>query len=333
MKHSRISLLERAADVYDFGAALRARAPAPAPAQAEPAPVLVEPAPARAEPRSPIIHAEIEAPEAVLELGLAERADIEVEAEIAPHRAPNGAAVVDRVALAEAGHIVPEAPATGLAEEFRLIKRRLLANMERLGTLPEEKRRSVLVCSAQPKEGKTFCAVNLALSLAGEREVEVLLVDGDFTKPDVLSTLGISTGPGLVDALADPAADPEDFVIRTDVAGLSVLPAGRKLNNVPELLASGRTREVLARLIAGDRRRIILFDSPPALMASPATLLAGLVGQALVVVRADQTTEADLRETIGLLSGCDHVALMLNGAAVAVSGRKYGAYDGYGHGE
>jgi protein-tyrosine kinase len=244
-----------------------------------------------------------------------------------------GAAVVDRVALAEAGPIVPEAPATGLAEEFRLIKRRLLANMERLGTLPEEKRRSVLVCSAQPKEGKTFCAVNLALSLAGEREVEVLLVDGDFTKPDVLSTLGIPTGPGLVDALADPAADPEDFVIRTDVAGLSVLPAGRKLNNVPELLASGRTREVLARLIAGDRRRIILFDSPPALMASPATLLAGLVGQALVVVRADQTTEADLRETIGLLSGCDHVALMLNGAAVAVSGRKYGAYDGYGHGE
>ena len=113
--------------------------------------------------------------------------------------------------------------------------------------------------------------------------------------------------------------------------GLSVLPAGRKTNNVPELLASDRTREVLAKLVAGDRRRIILFDSPPALMASHATVLAGHVGQALVVVRADQTTEADLRETIGLLHGCGHVGLVLNGAGLAVTGRKFGAYDGYGH--
>ena len=131
--------------------------------------------------------------------------------------------------------------------------------------------------------------------------------------------------------LADPGSDPEDFDIRTDVEGLSVLPAGRKTNNVPELLASDRTREVLAKLVAGDRRRIILFDSPPALMASHATVLAGHVGQALVVVRADQTTEADLRETIGLLHGCGHVGLVLNGAGLAVTGRKFGAYDGYGH--
>jgi exopolysaccharide/PEP-CTERM locus tyrosine autokinase len=314
MKHSRISLLERAAEVYDFGAAMRVRNPA----AADPLP----PASVAAAIEPP---AEADGP---LDLAFAG-----AEPEPVSYATRPGTAAIDRLRLAEAGYIVPEAPATGLAEEFRLIKRRLLANMERLGTLPEEKRRSVLVCSSQPKEGKSFCAVNLALSLAGERDVEVLLVDGDFTKPDVPAILGLEGGPGLVDALADPQADPEEFLIRTDVPGLSVLPAGRKQNNVPELLASGRTREVLARLVAGDGRRIVLFDSPPALMASPATLLAGHVGQALVVVRADQTTEADLRETIGLLSGCDHVALMLNGAAIAVSGRKYGGYDGYGHGE
>ena len=60
-------------------------------------------------------------------------------------------------------------------------------------------------------------------------------------------------------------------------------------------------------------------------------MLAGHVGQALVVVRADQTTEADLRETLGLLSGCDDSACILNGAGLAVTGRKFGAYDGYGH--
>lgn len=312
MKHSRISLLERAAELYDFGAALRPRPTVPGEAQpAEPAEAVSEAQPVAEEP--------------VLELATPAPA---------PRRAPSGpVAAVDRARLADAGYIVPDVPATGLAEEFRLIKRRLLAGMDGLRALPEEKRRSILVCSSQPKEGKTFCAINLALSLAGERDVEVLLVDGDFTKPDVLDILGIEAGPGLVDALADQRSDPEDFVIRTDVPGLSVLPAGRRQNNVPELLASGRTREVLAKLIAGDSRRIILFDSPPALMASPATVLAGHVGQALVVVRADQTIEADLRETISLLAGCEHVALMLNGAAIAASGRKYGAYDGYGHGE
>jgi len=217
-------------------------------------------------------------------------------------------------------------------EEFRLIKHELLADIEKRTGLPDERNRAVLIASAQPKAGKTFCAINLALSLAGERDVEALLVEADFPKPDLLATLGLADDrPGLVDMLADRGSDPEDFVIRTDVPGLSVLPAGRKANNVPELLASDRTREVLAKLVAGDRRRIILFDSPPALMASHATVLAGHVGQALVVVRADQTTEADLRETIGLLHGCGHVGLILNAAGLAVTGRKFGAYDGYGH--
>lgn len=286
-QHNR-SLLERAAEAYDFGAALRAPAPQP-----------VEPAPAK------------------------------VERPVEVRRVPAGVAALDRARLTAAGFIDPEAAVTGLAEEFRLIKHQLLADIEQ-SKRPDELRRAVLICSAQPKAGKTFCAVNLALSLAGEKGVEVLLVDGDFPKPDVLATLGLATGPGLVDALADPGADPESFVIRTDLPGLSVLPAGRKTNNVPELLASARSREVLATLIAGDKRRIILFDSPPALMASHATMLAGHVGRALVVVRADHTTEADLRETIGLLQGCE-ISLILNGAGLAVTGRKFGAYDGYGH--
>ena len=310
-KHPPRSLLERAAELYDFGAAIRAPAPEPAPAVE-----IVSP------------------PEPRPEQGpAADRVARAAEASVGRPRAnANRVGEIDRAALAEAGHIVPEGPVTGLAEEFRLIKRQLLADIEARHDVADDRLRSVLICSAQPKSGKTFCAINLALSLAGERDVEVLLVDGDFPKPDALATLGIpSDGPGMVDALADPSADPESFVIRTDVPGLSVLPAGRKANNVPELLASDRTREVLAKLVAGDRRRIILFDSPPALMASHATVLAGHVGQALVVVRADQTTEADLRETLGLLTGCDHVSLVLNGAGLGVTGRKFGAYDGYDH--
>ena len=319
-KHEPLSLIERAAQVYDFGAAMRAPAPAPAPEAKRP------------EPKPAVEPVRTEAPRPAPPPTLVEEiAEIAAAAPQPFDFAPAGIAAIDRDALAAKGFVVPGGVPTGLAEEFRLIKRQLLSGIARRVSLPEEKRRTVLICSAQPEDGKSFCAVNLALSLSGEREVEVLLIDGDFSKPDALAQLGIANGPGLVEALSDPAANPEDFVIRTDVAGLSVLPAGRKANNVPELLASDRTREVLAQLVAGNRERIILFDSPPALMASPATVLSAHVGQVLVVVRADRTTEADLRETIGLLSGCDHVGLILNGAGIAVSGRKFGAYDGYGH--
>ena len=299
MKHSRISLLERAAEVYDFGAALRARTPEPAAAPEPGAPALDEP---------PLV----------------------LEVPASPRIRRSGEEAVDRARLAERGFIVPEAPVTGLTEEFRLVKRQLLAAIARRVSLPEEKRRSVLITSAQSGDGKSFCAINLALSLAGESELEVLLVDADFAKPDILATLGVEAGPGLVDALADPLSDPEDFVVRTDVEGLSLLPAGARANNVPELLGSERTRQVLARLAAADPHRIILFDSPPVLAASPATVLASLVGHALVVVRADRTSEADLRETVELLCACDQVSLLLNGAGIAVTGRRFGTYEGYG---
>lgn len=319
MKHTPASLLERAAELYDFGAVLRA-APAPA-AVPRPAPA---PTP---EPASKPAAAERVAPAPVAPVQPAVRA---VAAAAVARPAAGPIAAVDRQRLAQGGFIVPEAPATGIAEEFRLLKHRFLADIAARTASPEEQRRTALICADQAGAGKTFCAINLALSLAGEQGVEVLLIDADFAKPDLLETLGLpGDGPGLVDALADSSTDPESFVIRTDIEGLCVLPAGRKANNVPELLASDRSREVLAKLAAGDRRRIILFDSPPVLMASHATVLAGLVGQALVVVRADHTTEADLRETIGLLSKCGHVGLILN--AAGLTGRKFGAYNGYGH--
>jgi protein-tyrosine kinase len=341
-KHSASSLFERAAEVYDFGSVFAPPAapqPVPAAVEPEPEPQTVVQAPAVEEPEHVTVFESdvafesepVAGAEAALEPNVAPEPELPAVAPIEPRA--GGIATIDREALAEKGFIIPDAPVTGLAEEFRLVKRQLLAGIDRRVSLPEEKRRTVLISSGQPNEGKSFCAINLALSLAGERDVEVLLIDGDFSKPDALATLGIASGPGLVEALADTAVDPEEFVIPTDVRGLSVLPAGRKANNVPELLASDRTREVLARLAAANRNRIILFDSPPALMASPAAVLAGHVGQVLVVVRADRTTEADLRETIGLLSACDNIGLLLNGAGIAVNGRKFGAYDGYPDGD
>jgi Mrp family chromosome partitioning ATPase len=157
----------------------------------------------------------------------------------------------------------------------------------------------------------------------------VLLVDADFAKPSVLSTLGLQGGPGFMDALADPSIKVEDCVIATDVPGLYVLPAGNQTNNDSEYLASSRTAEVLDRLTAGAPNRMVIFDSPPALAASPAAELAKHVGQAVLIARADHTGHAALDDAVQLLSGCEDIKLLLNAAHFSPSGRRFGTYYGY----
>jgi Mrp family chromosome partitioning ATPase len=186
----------------------------------------------------------------------------------------------------------------------------------------------ILVCSARPNEGKTFCAINLALSLAAEKDMEILLVDADFAKPDVLGRLGLPEGPGLLDALAGDVANVEDCILDTDVPQLSVLPAGTRTNSDTELLASDRARAILDGLAKANPRRIVIFDSPPALAASPASVLATLVGQVMLVVRADRTSESDLREAVNVLDGCEHVQLLLNSVSFQPGGRRFGSYYG-----
>lgn len=237
---------------------------------------------------------------------------------------------IDRKHLRAQCLIEPEGPVTGLLEEFRIVKRPLLltAAESRAGRgAPHGER--ILVCSAHPGEGKTFCAVNLALSLAAEKDTEVLLVDADFAKPSVLSALGLPGGRGLMDALADPALPVEDCIIGTDIAGLFVLPAGNSSGHDTEHLASAYTAQVLGRLSSQAPNRIVIFDSPPVLAASPASELAHHVGQALMVVRADQTGEAALRDAVSILAGCDDIKLLLNCTRFSPTGRRFGSYYGY----
>lgn len=241
----------------------------------------------------------------------------------------DGIARIDRAMLAEKGMLVPGAPIGALAEEFRLVKRQLLLGARALAAGPMgERSRTLLVGSAKPGEGKTFCAINLAISLAAERDIEVLLVDGDFAKPNIMVTLGLNDSTGLLDILADRTLDPEEFVVRTDVPQLSLLPAGKRSHSDTELLASARTGEVIDQLLASDPRRIIVFDTPPALAASPASVLALLVGQVMLVVRADRTTEAEVREAVNILDGCEQISLVLNSRSYEPGGGRFGSYYG-----
>ncbi|NTZ41927.1 capsular biosynthesis protein [Altererythrobacter sp. SALINAS58] len=233
---------------------------------------------------------------------------------------------VDRAVLAERGFIVPGGEANTLLEEFRIAKRQLLSTARALGT---EKSRIVLISSPLPGEGKTFCSVNLALAMAAERNIEVLLVDGDVAKPSICSVLGIEGGPGLMNALADPETRVEDFVLRTDIDGLSVLPAGdagTAGTGGTDHLASEKTDHIFERLSRDAPNRMIIIDSPPTLAASPAAEFAKHAGQTVLVARADRTGRSALEDAYGLLSACSDIKLLLNGADFSPSGRRFGTY-------
>ena len=259
------------------------------------------------------------------------REDIVVPDLAVQPRAARTPAVVDLANLQQKGLIQPGAAPTILSEEFRLVKRQLLLSAfggKKMAAV--EGARAILMCSSQPNEGKTFCSVNLALSMASESDIEVLLIDADVAKPEILSVLGVEGGSGLMDAISDPEVDVESLIIPTSIPSLSILPAGRQTHSDTEKLASARTRLVIDSLLAANPARILVIDTAPVLVASPASVLATHVGQILMVVRADRTGESELREAVQLLDGCKHIQMLLNGASYAGANQKYGTY--YGHG-
>lgn len=332
------SLFERAAGRFDLNSYIPRPIPvaAEAPARRAPPPVAQPAATPAPEPVAAPV-AEV-APPAPVPAPATAPAPVIAEPAPAPVAAPASepahfsgkAHHVDREHLHEQGLIVPEGTVTALLEEFRIVKRQLLvqaADLRRQKAGPMAQR--ILICSPHPGEGKTYSALNLALSIAAERESEVLLVDADFAKPSILSALGLPGGPGLMDALMDETIDVADCVLGTDIPGLWVLPAGDTTSQDSEYLSSSRTARVLDRLTEGAAHRMVIFDSPPALAASPAAELAKYVGQAVVIVRADRTGRGALDDAISLLGACPNVQLLLNGAQFSPSGRRFGSYYGY----
>ncbi|MEW4447856.1 capsular biosynthesis protein [Qipengyuania sp. JC766] len=235
--------------------------------------------------------------------------------------------VIDRALLKEQGMIVPGGQPTALVEEFRIVKRQVLTAARKRD---DAQSRRVLVSSPHPQEGKTFCSINLALSIASEREWEVLLVDADTANPSVVRRLGLTDARGLTDCLTDDALRPEDCVLGTDIPGLWVMPAGSNADGAGDYLAGSRTADVLDRLSQGNPDRIVIFDTPPALAASAAAELAKHAGQTILVARAESTGQNALEDAVDLLSACPDIKLLLNGAHFSPSGRKFGSYGGTG---
>jgi protein-tyrosine kinase len=236
---------------------------------------------------------------------------------------------IDRAALREVGLLAAAEDERRVASEYRQIKRPLIAAAMGRRTPAVPNGRAIMVASALPGEGKSFTSVNLALNMALEKDTTVLLVDADLPKPQVSRVFGVGEEPGLLDVLLDESQDVESVVIPTEVRGLSLLPAGRPTSTATELLASNRMERLLANLLSADPRRIVLFDSPPLLLTTEARALAGVVGQIVIVVRAESTTRQAVMEAIANVSEGKSVGLILNQSQSAPAHVYYG-YGTYG---
>lgn len=233
---------------------------------------------------------------------------------------------VDRDRLRRQNMITPDGERTPIAENFRRIKRKILENAAnpRSDAPPAN---LVLVTSALAGEGKTFCAINLAISIALEMDRTVLLVDADVAKPSVPQALGLDPDKGLLDVLLDRRIDLAEVLWTTDIGKLTIMPAGTAHKHATELLASGAMRALLHEMAGRYPDRIIIFDSPPLLAASEAGVLASHIGQIIVVVDAGNTSQAALRDALQLVESGNVAGLLLNKGERPRLG--YG-YDGYG---
>jgi len=223
--------------------------------------------------------------------------------------------------------ITPDGGRSPITEGFRRIKRHLLTNVA--NPKAGASANLVMMTSALSGEGKTFCAINLAISIALELDYTVLLVDADVAKPSIPRALGIEAEKGLMDVLLDHRIDLAEVLCKTSIDKLMLLPAGTAHQHATELLASDAMRMLLREMAARYHDRIIIFDSPPLLAASEAGVLANQMGQIVVVVEAGRTTEAVLKDALGRIDSSKVAGLLLNKGEG--SGLEYG-YGGYGYG-
>lgn len=232
--------------------------------------------------------------------------------------------------IATAGLLSPQASRSLAAEEYRVIKRPIIANAMSKGGTPIKGANLVMVTSALPGEGKTFSAINLAISIAMELDNTVMLVDADVARPSVLNMLGLPPAPGLLDVVSKNSVDISDVLLRTNIEKLSILPSGTQSSKATELLASDAMMRLLDDMSSRYDDRIIIFDSPPLLLTTESRALASHMGQIIVVVNAETTLQSAVTEAIATIEACPVKMLLLNQARTA-SAKGYGYGYGYGN--
>lgn len=178
---------------------------------------------------------------------------------------------------------------------------------------PKDEPRTLMFTSAQPREGKSVSVANIALALAENQHLKVCLVDADLRAGSIGKLFGVRDGPGLADVMLDRVS-PKLALQESRLPGLSIMTAGRLVDNPGEVLASDHMQQLIGWLKRS--YNYVLFDSPPCLPFADAAELSRFIDGVLIVIAIDETRRKDAERAIAALqaAGANVVGTFVTGA-------------------
>jgi protein-tyrosine kinase len=235
--------------------------------------------------------------------------------------------ILDQMVLDEkmVTYFMPESVAS---EQFKKLRTYLFKESIHSKELP----RTILVTSTTSGEGKTFVAINLAITLATDLQKHALLVDCDLRNPSFSQWFGLSGRKGLSNYLQGEN-DIQELLIKTNVDKLTLFLGGpANQDNPVELIGSKRMESLVGELNTRYPDRYIIIDSPPLLATTEATVLMKMVDAIVFVVRAGQTSRDSILQAIKNVDKKKIIGVVLNDIEFKTSSlnsRYFGSRDGY----
>ncbi|MEL6215904.1 MAG: AAA family ATPase, partial [Pseudomonadota bacterium] len=225
---------------------------------------------------------------------------------------PEQVVSIERDALLDAGLLTGPEPDPTVAASYRRIKRPLITNAFSRGAMVGDCANVIMLTSAMPGAGKSFCSYGLAMSIAQERDIGAVLIDADVLKPTITHAFGLERNEGITDFLTDESIAIDDILVRTDIDDIVVIPAGAIREDSTELLASRRMRRLIQALSVAFADRLVILDTPPMLLTTEAQVLADHVGQVVLVIEAGVTGHGEVLEVLEGLDKNKPVNAILN---------------------
>lgn len=179
-----------------------------------------------------------------------------------------------------------------LAEQYKVLRTNLYS------LSPQAPLKTIMITSTQSQEGKTITACNLAFTLSLDAEKKIILIDSDLRRPAVHRMFGLQRKPGFSDVLGDKA-DVRHFLEKPARENLYIIPSGAIAAQPSELLSSTKIRDIIEKLKS--KFNYIIFDTPPVINVTDASILGSICDGVILVVRYGVTPKDMIEEAFTML--------------------------------
>lgn len=218
--------------------------------------------------------------------------------------------------------ITYEDPKSPVSESYRSLRTNISYSSS------EKKIKSLLISSPQPGEGKSTTTANLAIAFA-QLKRKTLLVDADLRKPVQHNVFGQPRDPGLSEYLIGEINEFDSIIHKTQIENLFVVSAGAVPPNPSELLGSARMGRIIDELES--KWDIVLFDSPPIVAVTDASMISNEIDAIALVVKAGSTDKAAVDRALDTINNVNAplIGAILNSANPETLAGKYSYYYSY----